>query len=89
VPDRYFLCAFIRCVNAHKPSNLGGVVRSLSLIFQMPRKQGTANYKVDLLIDIIEEKLPQGALGWQEVAALYQFHTQEGSLRDYDDVKRH
>ena len=55
----------------------------------MPRKQGTANYKVDLLIEVVEEKLPQGTLGWQEVAALYQFRSQEGSLRDYDDVKRH
>ena len=55
----------------------------------MPRAKGKANYKVELLIEVIEEKLPQGALGWQEVAALYQFLSQEGTLRDYEDVKRH
>jgi hypothetical protein len=55
----------------------------------MPRARGKANYKVELLIDVVEEKLPQGALGWQEVAALYQFRSQESVLRDYEDVKRH
>ncbi len=38
----------------------------------MPRARSKANYKVELLISIIEEKLPQGSMGWQEVAALYQ-----------------
>ncbi len=37
----------------------------------MPRGKGKANYKVGLLIEVAEEKLPQGCLGWQEVAALY------------------
>jgi hypothetical protein len=46
----------------------------------MPRAKGKASYKVELLIEVIEEKLPQGALGWQEVAALYQFCSQEGTL---------
>jgi hypothetical protein len=55
----------------------------------MPRAQGKANYKVELLIDVVEEKLPQCALGWQEVATLYQFRSQERVLRDYEDVKRH
>jgi hypothetical protein len=55
----------------------------------MPRARGKANYKVELLIEVVEEKLPQGALGWQEVAALYQFRSQESVLRDYEDVKRH
>jgi hypothetical protein len=55
----------------------------------MPRARGKANYKVELLIDVVEEKLPQGALGWQEVAALYQFRSQESVLRDYEDVNRH
>jgi hypothetical protein len=36
----------------------------------MPRAKGKANYEAELLISIIEEKLPQGSMGWQEVAAL-------------------
>jgi hypothetical protein len=48
----------------------------------MPRAQGKANYKVELLIDIVEEKSPQVALGCHEVATLYQFRSQEHVLRD-------
>jgi hypothetical protein len=55
----------------------------------MPRSKGKANYKVDLLILVVEEKLPNGAQAWQEVAALYQARSGEGLLRDHDDVKRH
>ena len=36
---------------------------------------------------MVEEKLPQGALGWQEVAAVYHFRSQEGVLRDHEDIK--
>jgi hypothetical protein len=53
----------------------------------MPRARGKANYKVELLISIIEEKLPQGSMGWQEVAALYQLRSQERTARDHEDVK--
>jgi hypothetical protein len=42
----------------------------------MARAKGKANCKVAILIEVIEEKLPQGAMGWQEVAALYQFWAQ-------------
>ncbi len=42
----------------------------------MPRGKGKANYKVGLLIEVVEEKLPQGALGWQEVAAVHHFRSQ-------------
>ncbi len=55
----------------------------------MPRGRGKANYKVGLLIEVVEEKLPQGSLGWQEVAALYQFRSQEAILRDHEDIKRY
>jgi hypothetical protein len=55
----------------------------------MPRSKGKANYKVDLLILVVEEKLPNGAQAWQEVAALYQARSGESLLRDHDDVKRH
>jgi hypothetical protein len=37
----------------------------------MPRSKGKANYKVGMLILVVEEMLPNGAEAWQEVAALY------------------
>jgi len=46
----------------------------------MPRSKGKANYKVDVLILIVEEKLPNGAHAWQEVAALYQARSGESLL---------
>ncbi len=55
----------------------------------MPRAKGEANYKVELLISVIEEKLPQGPMSWQEVAALYQLQSQESATRDHEDIKRH
>ena len=55
----------------------------------MPRSKGKQNYKVDVLIQVVEEKLPNGAQGWQEVAFLYQQRSGELVLRDYRDVKRH
>jgi hypothetical protein len=55
----------------------------------MPRSKGKANYKVDVLILIVEEKLPNGAHVWQEVAALYQARSGESSLWDHDNAKRH
>jgi hypothetical protein len=36
---------------------------------------------------VVEEKLPNGAQGWIEVAALYQHCSHELILRDSDDVK--
>jgi hypothetical protein len=48
----------------------------------MPIAWRKTNYKVELLIDVVEEKFPQGALGWQEVATLYQFQSQEHVLQD-------
>jgi hypothetical protein len=42
----------------------------------MPRSKGKANYKVDLLILVVEEKL-------------YQARSGESLLRDHDNVKRH
>jgi len=54
----------------------------------MLRLKGKANYKVDVLILVVEEKLPNGAHAWQEVAAIYQARSRESLLRDQDDVKR-
>ncbi len=65
----------------------GDIARSLYFIFltshlasmtEMASAKGRANYKVALLIEAIEQKLHQGTLGWKEVAALYQFRSQEG-----------
>jgi hypothetical protein len=44
----------------------------------MPRAKGTANYKVDVLIQVVEELLPNGAQGWQEAAFLYQHQKRAG-----------
>jgi hypothetical protein len=55
----------------------------------MPRAKGKANYKVETLIQVVEEKLPNGAQGWIEVAALYQHCSGELILRDHEDVKQH
>jgi hypothetical protein len=55
----------------------------------MPRKKGAVNYKNDVLIDIVEEILPNGELGWEAVAIAYQAKTNEESLRDTTDVKKH
>jgi hypothetical protein len=55
----------------------------------MPRAKGKVNYKADILIHVVEEKLPAGAIGWQEVAALYQLCSGELALRDHEDVKQH
>jgi hypothetical protein len=43
----------------------------------MPRSKGKANYKVDALIQVVEEHLPNGVQGWQEVATLYQHRNGE------------
>jgi hypothetical protein len=43
----------------------------------MPGAKGKANYKVEALIQVVEELLPNGAQGWQEVSALYQHSSGE------------
>lgn len=47
-----------------------------------------ANNKVEFLIGIIEEKLPQGSMGWQEVAAIYQFQSQKNVPCDHENIRR-
>jgi hypothetical protein len=39
----------------------------------MPRAKGKVYYKADSLIQVVEEKLPNGAQGWVEVAACTRF----------------
>jgi len=55
----------------------------------MRQAKGKANYKVDTLIVAVEELLPNGSRGWQEVAVLYQHRSGELILQDHNDVKRH
>jgi hypothetical protein len=55
----------------------------------MPRSKGKVNYKVDMLIMVVEEMLPNVAQAWQEIAVLYQSRSGEMVLRDPNDVKRH
>jgi hypothetical protein len=55
----------------------------------MPRKRGSVKYKNNVLIDIIEEILSNGELGWEAVAIAYQAKTNEESLRDTTNVKKH
>jgi hypothetical protein len=62
--------------------------QSTSTLLTMPRGKGKANYKVDTLVMVVEELLPNGAQSWAGVAALYQSCSGELILRDHDDVKR-
>jgi hypothetical protein len=55
----------------------------------MPRTNEKVNYKTNDLIEVIENKLPQGAEGWKEVAVLYKVKSSEDVLRDYEDLKLH
>jgi hypothetical protein len=56
---------------------------------KMPRKKGTVNYKNDVLINIIEEILPNGELGWEAVAIAYKAKSNEEMQQDTTNVKKH
>ena len=53
------------------------------------RKSGTPNYKNGLLITIINEIKPNGALQWQMVADIYHKRSGEVTARNPDDIKKH
>jgi hypothetical protein len=55
----------------------------------MPQKKGTVNYKNDVLIDIVEEILPNSELGWEAVAIAYQAKSNEEMQQNTTDVKKH
>ena len=63
--------------------------QSTSTMLKMPRAKGKANYKVDIIIQVVESVLPNGMQSWQEVATIYQHRSGELILRDHDDIKRH
>jgi hypothetical protein len=50
---------------------------------------GKKNYKNNILINIIEEELPRGSKGWENVATLYQFLSKEVDHQDVKDTKLH
>ena len=52
------------------------------------RAKGAINYQPDLLIDIVEELLPNGALGWQKVCQVYYDCSCEVNLRDFNQVRK-
>ncbi len=58
-------------------------------IRKMPRKKGLLNYKNNLLINIIEEILPNGELGWEAVAIAYQGKLNEEMQQDTININKH
>jgi hypothetical protein len=61
------------------PIFLGAPSRAcfFSAVRKMLCKDGSVNYKNNLLISIIEEILPNGELGWEAVAIAYQRRSNE------------
>ncbi len=51
------------------------------------RSSGTANYRNDILINIVEQQLPQGLEAWRNVASLYQNASNENELHRGDDIR--
>ena len=52
------------------------------------RGVGVPNYKNDMLINVIEAVLPNGATLWQVVAKRYQEVSGEANLREVQDIRR-
>jgi hypothetical protein len=55
----------------------------------MPQNKGAVNHKNDVLINIVEEILPNGELGWEALAIAYQAKSNEETQQDTTDVKKH
>ena len=51
------------------------------------RSSGTPNYRNDVLINIVEQQLPQGLEAWRNVACLYQNASKENELRRGEDIR--
>ena len=52
------------------------------------RGRGFPNYQKDILLNIISDLLPTGALAWQRVAERYRAGSGENSDREPADLKR-
>ena len=50
---------------------------------------GVANYRNEILINIVSNILPNGEYAWQAVATAYQAESGERDLRDTTDLKKH
>ena len=51
------------------------------------QSSGTPNYRNDILINIVEQQLPQGLEAWRNVACLYQNAAKEKELRRGEDIR--
>ncbi len=60
-----------------------------SQIMPQGRARGVANYKNEILINIISNMLPNGEYAWQAVATAYQAESGEKDLRDMANLKKH
>jgi hypothetical protein len=63
--------------------------RFFSAIKRMPRKKGLVNYKNNLLINIIEEILPNGKLGWEAIVIAYQGRLNKEAQQGMTNIKKH
>jgi hypothetical protein len=76
-----------KCIKTHLATSrqltIAKILEINPVLFQSKSK---ANYNVVILILLVEEKLPNGAQVWQEVAALYQHHSGELILQGHDKV---
>jgi hypothetical protein len=61
----------------------------LSTAISIVCRKGSANYKNEVLIQIIGELLPNSEYGWQAVAIAYHDQTMEEALCNLLDLKKH
>jgi hypothetical protein len=55
----------------------------------MARREGSVNYKNEVLIKIVSDILPNGEYRWQAVALAYLNETKEKDARNTNDMKKH
>jgi hypothetical protein len=55
----------------------------------MARTKGSVNYKNNVLINIINELLPNGEVAWEAVCTEYFTQSTEKALRNTTDVRKH
>ena len=55
----------------------------------MGRAAGAKNYKKKILLEVVQDILPNGSYAWEQVAVAYKEKSGESEVRDKADVKRH
>jgi hypothetical protein len=55
----------------------------------MAHTKGSVNYKNNVLINIINELLPNGEVAWEAVCTAYFTQLKEKALRNTTDVRKH